>query len=76
MLRFADSIDSNGDVLAPWEVKCMGQPVMIVKILHGIVYGAFRYKSVRQCSQDAANGTCTTKAGLINWLVSSTGQMM
>ncbi|PVH90933.1 Aldedh-domain-containing protein, partial [Periconia macrospinosa] len=32
MLKFADLVDKHVDELAPWEGKCMGQPITITKM--------------------------------------------
>lgn len=42
MLRFADLIDQHVDDLAPWEGKCMGQPLTVTKTVYNILSASFR----------------------------------
>jgi aldehyde dehydrogenase (NAD+) len=44
MLKFADLVDKHVDELAPWEGKCMGQPIAITKMLYGLLTSSFRCK--------------------------------
>lgn len=45
MLKFADLVEKHVDELAPWEAKCMGQPVTITRMLYGLLTGSFRCKT-------------------------------
>lgn len=42
MLKFADLVDKQVDELAPWESKCMGQPVSMTKMLYKLFTDSFR----------------------------------
>jgi aldehyde dehydrogenase (NAD+) len=43
MLKFADLIDKNVEMLVDWESKSMGQPVSIAGWLYKMVSATFRY---------------------------------
>lgn len=43
MLRFADLIDEHTDELAPWEGRCMGQPLAVTKMIYSMFSEVFRH---------------------------------
>lgn len=43
MLRFADLVDKHVDEFAPWEGRCMGQPLAVTKMIYGMLSEVFRY---------------------------------
>jgi aldehyde dehydrogenase (NAD+) len=45
MLKFADLIDKNAEMLAGWESKSMGQPIGVATWVYKLVSSTFRYYS-------------------------------
>lgn len=46
MLKFADLVDEHVKELAPWEAKCMGQPVGVTESLYGMLSSCFRCETL------------------------------
>jgi aldehyde dehydrogenase (NAD+) len=43
MIKFADLIDKNAEMLAGWESKSMGQPIGVATWVYALVSQTFRY---------------------------------